>query len=256
VVQREGDVLKVLVKSCSLTRPDRYSEREHVVAIRAGVARSWGGDSFEMRRHSDRQLVEHSLKPGETAEIAPFELSIPVDDFDIDRNDWLTFEITNMFLRDGKQSGGLVPVHARIQLPGASVSPRNTEVREPIAFRAYSDPALHGVAAEVAGRISQEANSLSVFVDSFTLLPSDQYPSDERKVVARCRLRRQPRARLPGRRSARSRCRGRPCATHARRRDPTAEADRLPGDRWGSARDLGWLHAQGQTSGRLSGSCL
>jgi hypothetical protein len=184
-IEREGAALKIVIKNCILRRPERFNESEYVVSIRAGVSRSiGGGDSWGIQRRSERHLIEHDLKPGETLGIAPFELTIPTEGSEVQQGDWLTFEITTTSSRNGMAAGGFVYVQVHVELPRSYAIHNFTTNTGFVFFRGYADPAVHGIDVEMAGRIEPEADALKVIVTKCIVTPSDQQPLEGREVVS------------------------------------------------------------------------
>lgn len=116
-IELRGDVLKVFVKTCTLARPLRFGDPETVVSIVTGISRARPEGNWELVRLSERQLVQHSLAPGEQTQLQPFEQTIPID-FAMERGDRLTFQISGTYTKDGQKRGGFVYVHTRPQLAG------------------------------------------------------------------------------------------------------------------------------------------
>jgi hypothetical protein len=139
----DGDVLRLFIKTCSLSHPERFSDPINLVSIVSGISRVRRGDTWEILRRSERHLIRQSLAPGKRIDLQPFELTIPLQEFAIEEGDRLTFQISNISERDGGKHGGYVPVHARIQWPDSFFSPKNAEDSKIARFRSYADPAIH-----------------------------------------------------------------------------------------------------------------
>jgi hypothetical protein len=182
-VELDGDVLRVHVKTCTLSRGEHYADPENLVSIRSGISHELPGNSFEMPRRSERHLIKDIISPGERFELQPFELTIPLDDLAIERGDRLTFEIASIFLEEGRKTGGFVYAHARPRWPAWLLLSKKAEASDSVRFRAYADPAVHSVDAEIGGRISQQPEALTIAIDSCNLASSDEYPDSGRKVA-------------------------------------------------------------------------
>jgi hypothetical protein len=129
----EPQSVKVLVKSATLTRPARYNDSQDLVSIVAGIARELPGDTWDIVRPSEPYTFAHHLAPGDRVDLPPFQVTIPLEQFQIREGDWIAFEVSNAFVRDGRKSSGLVPVHARITWPDQFLLSRKNEISAPTA---------------------------------------------------------------------------------------------------------------------------
>jgi hypothetical protein len=181
--ERDGDVLKLFVKTCSLFRPERFSDPINFVSITSGISRVRPGDTWEILRRSERHMIRRSLEPGKRIDLPPFELTIPLREFAIENGDRLTFQISNVSERNGNKRGGHVPVHARVEWPDSVLMSNSTAAPGVVPFRSYADPTADRIDGEIDGRISRQPEALTLTVDSCVLSSSDEYPDDRRQIA-------------------------------------------------------------------------
>ncbi|HTB12641.1 MAG TPA: hypothetical protein VK752_13760 [Bryobacteraceae bacterium] len=182
--ERDGDVLRLYIKTCSLFRPERFSDPVNFVYITSGISRIRPRDTWEILRRSERHFIRQSLTPGKGIDLEPFELAIPLQGFALEDNDRLTFQVWNISERNGEKHGGHVPVHASVHWPDAFFWSNNAEASRIAQFRSYAASVSDRIDGEIDGRISQQSEALTIRVDSGVLSSSEEYPDDRRHIEA------------------------------------------------------------------------
>jgi hypothetical protein len=179
----DGDVLRLFIDKCSLFRPERFNAPIHLVSVASGISRTRLGDTWEILRRSEQHQVRQRLSPGNRLELEPFELTIPIEQLNIERGDLLTFQLFEITEINGVKRGGHVPIHARIQWPESLLS-LNKEASAIDRFRAYFDPVSNRIDGEIRGSVSQQPDGLSISIDSCVLSSSSEYANSRREIVS------------------------------------------------------------------------
>jgi hypothetical protein len=119
-VVREDDSLKVMLKKCKLTRSQRYPKEDpfKVESIIAAISRPTGAGHSKILRASLPHPIDKEFLSGEEIDLAPLELDITLHGLEVEKADWLTFELEHIDPHDNSRSVVILQVY-RIMFPEA-----------------------------------------------------------------------------------------------------------------------------------------
>jgi TonB family protein len=148
-VSASVNALDVAIDRMTLSRPKTFDWPAEVVALDVSVTRNKEGGQWERLKTSPRYPVARTLQAGESADLPPFHLRIPLDDVQLRAGDHLTFGIIERGTHDGKTTSGYVYIQVRGALPSPATGPLT---KEDVLSLLHTDAARTGAAALIARR--------------------------------------------------------------------------------------------------------
>ena len=92
-VTRNGPFLEVALKQHAIRASQKYTATNHVISYSAAVAAQNAHGQWEAKRRSDETEAKLTLEPGETRQIPPKKLLIPINGIKELNKHWVVLQI-------------------------------------------------------------------------------------------------------------------------------------------------------------------